>query len=173
MGIVLDIIFIIVLLIFVFLGLRRGFVRSLVEFVGSIAALLLTVLFSNLAADFICGILEKSRELEPLQMVGIKALSSFILYTLLLGVVRIIARTLDTVAHLPLIHQVNALLGAVLGALKGVVLILLLCAVLELARPYLNQSNLPVKEKDLQDSVVFSFVIQRNPLQEWLRIESL
>lgn len=55
MGIILDIIFIFIIFVFVVLSAKKGFVRTFLEIVGIVLALVLAVSFSTTIANYLCA----------------------------------------------------------------------------------------------------------------------
>ena len=57
-----DVVLIAVVVLFIIVGFKRGVVRSLVEFVGSLFALVVSAMFSGWIADAICNVLKENRD---------------------------------------------------------------------------------------------------------------
>lgn len=161
-GIILDVVFILLPGILVAVGVQRGFVRSLVEFVGGIAALLVTAMFSGYFADFLCSVLKDSVK-DDMAVSILRACSALILFTALQLLVRMAAKALDMLFKLPVLNMLNRILGAVFGFLKGAVVVLLLCAVLDIAGPHFEVEGEPLS-KSLPESWVYTNIYQTNPV---------
>lgn len=131
MGLALDVIFIALAGILVFMGYRQGVVRSFIEFVGGILAFIVTIFLAGRFSDLLGIVLGHVMQDETTVSI-IQALSALILFVLLQMLVRMAAKAVDLVFHLPGLHLANQLLGAVFGLLKGVVVVILLCGILEM-----------------------------------------
>lgn len=161
MGILLDVIFIVLAGILVAVGMYRGFVRSLVEFIGGIAALIVTAMFSGYFADFLCSVLKDAMK-DDMAVSILRAASALILFTALQILIRMAAKALDLLFKLPVLNLLNKTLGAVFGLLKGAVVVLLLCAVLNIAGPHFEVEGKPLS-KSLPESWVYTNIYQTNP----------
>lgn len=161
MGIALDVMFIVLAGILVAVGVYRGFVRSLVEFVGGIAALIATAMFSGYFADFLCSVLKDAMK-DDMAVSILRACSALILFTALQLLVRVAAKALDMLFKLPVLNMLNRALGAVFGFLKGAVVVLLLCAVLDIAGPHFEVGGEPLSHS-LPESWVYANVYRTNP----------
>ncbi len=154
MGVVLDILFVGLAAGLVVLGYRQGIVRSFVEFVGGILAFVATIFLAGRFSAFLSVILKESMQDETTKAV-VQALSALILFVLLQLLVRMAAKAVDMVFHLPGLHLANQILGAVFGLLKGIVVVLLLCGVLEIAGSSMEVNGELLSEA-LPSSVVYS-----------------
>lgn len=106
--------------------------------------------------------------LSPVMISLMKVGFTVLIFILLLMVVRLIANMLNTICSLPLLHQLNSLLGGVFGLLKGVVIVLLLCALVQLAVPMMKVESLQVVQKAINSSYVFKTIYQNNPIYSLL-----
>jgi len=84
---------------------------------------------------------------------------------------RLIATALDAVFKLPILHQVNSLLGGVFGLLKGVVVVFLLCAALQFTLPYLAAKYPNITQQKISQSRIYEFVYVNNPIYKLFRTE--
>ena len=167
MGTIIDVVLIAVVVFFIIVGFKRGVVRSLVEFIGSLFALVVSAMFSGWIADSICNILEKNRDFSMWEYAGIRILAVILLFAVLHIVVQLAAKALDTVFHLPVLSQVNAVLGAVCGLLQGLVLAFVLCAVLQLAGPYIEINGHALSDETLAQSYLYGTVYSNSPAAGW------
>ncbi|MCL2509380.1 MAG: CvpA family protein [Oscillospiraceae bacterium] len=69
---------------------------------------------------------------RPIMSAGLKVIFFFILLVLLLTALRFVARLIEKVAKLPLLKQANRLLGAALGVVKGVIIVIVASVTLNL-----------------------------------------
>ena len=167
MGTFFDLALLVVLLFFVISGLRRGFVRSLLELVGCIAALVLAVKYAGQFAAAIRPYLEKwLPHLGSSSTLG-QVLAAAVLFVALEIVVELIVSAADHLFRLPVLHQINALLGGVFGFLKGVAVLLFICAA---ARFFIPAS--PPEHSVWQQiggSRIFQYADVKNPVYTFLK----
>ncbi|HEX3017990.1 MAG TPA: CvpA family protein [Caproicibacter sp.] len=130
-----DIIMAAVLVIFAISGFRRGFVRSLVDLIGGIVAVAAAVAYSQQFANWLQPFFSKSGSAWMQNRLFARAVAALILFALFEAIIQTIAYLLDHVFHLPVLRQINSLLGGVLGLCKGAVVVLLACAVLRISLP--------------------------------------
>lgn len=76
--------------------------------------------------------------IKPIVTSAISFVTAMILLAILMVLVRFIARKIDKVARLPILGTANAILGGVLGFLKGCVLIFLLIILISMLMPMFN-----------------------------------
>lgn len=222
-------------LLFVLVGFHRGLIKSLVELVGTVAAVIAAILLASMIAPAIFDSFIRPPMIEQIQgaidnTVGqdmatqvqqvLDALPSFlsqslagygmnadqigqvmggttdnaagavadliapvvtdlvktvlmlILFLVLLIVVRLLARGIDRIFGLPVLRQLNAVLGAVFGILKCAVFIMILCAVLHVVLPMLPTVPEIFSQETIQSSLLFQYFYDHNPvyslLQFWL-----
>lgn len=141
-----DLILIGFLSIYAYLGLKNGFIKSVVNFASTLISLLLTsflyrpvsILLYNigiggLAKNFSLGLLEgKAGEgMDPVLLdktadamsVMIVNLISFIAVIIVIKIgLGIISKSLNLVAKLPIIKQANSILGLFTGLISGVLI---------------------------------------------------
>lgn len=99
----------------------------------------------NLATELV------SKIAQPIVVGVLTAIFFIILALVLLIVLKIVAKLLSKLFDLPLIGKVNKTLGGVLGAIKGVVVLVFVCTILNLA--------LSNGDGELSNAVNESFVI--------------
>ena len=90
-----------------------------------------------------------------------------VLFSVFMMVVRIVVRTVAAVFRLPLLRQINGLLGAAFGLLSGVIVVMLLCAVMQLAAPLLGQAG--TTQQAVQESRIYQLVYENNPVYSMFR----
>lgn len=218
------------IVILIFIGHRRGAVRSVIEFAGWIAALLaaallgspvaswifstflrggLTAKFERVisesvgasAADRVASISDalpgyvrqflngdalaaQIREaadsgaaagaqilvdqvVGPILTMILQAVVTVVLFVAVLLIFRLIARAGDWIAKLPVLHQLNQALGAIFGAAKAVLLVLLATAVLRAAAPLIPADGALGRDR-IGQTVVLNWVYSHNPLYDFL-----
>ena len=104
---------------------------------------------------------------EPVALPVIKAVCTLLLFLVLLIVLTILFKALDLVAKLPLLKQLNKLLGVVAGAALGLLWVFVFVAVLQLVA---NMGWVDgITPAVLEDTFVVSRVDAFNPLTAALR----
>ncbi len=141
-----DLVLILVLGLFVFVGYKRGFAKTLVGMVSNLVSVIFGILlvkpvayliyisplgklFSSMAENFLQGKTGGIPEAgvaaatDAIAMI-IASVVSFVLVTIIVKILAIVlANAVNIVAKLPLIRRANAVLGAVVGAVSGFVCI--------------------------------------------------
>lgn len=169
MGTFFDLALLVVLLIFIISGLRRGFVRSLLELVGCIAALALTVKYSGQLAEAARPFLEKWLPSLAANRTLMRVLVAVAVFVVLEIVVYLIVSAVDRLFRLPVLRQINALLGGVFGFLKGVAVLLFLCAAVRFFVPAPPVKN-PVWQQ-IEGSRIFQYADEKNPVYTFLQAD--
>ena len=120
MGTFYDLVLLGILLVFIVFGFRRGIVRSFVELAGFLASLVFSIRlsgrFAAAASPYVAKILPSFHPGRAMN----KALAVIILFVIMEILVHLIASAADHLFRLPVLRQVNALLGGVFGLVKGV-----------------------------------------------------
>jgi uncharacterized membrane protein required for colicin V production len=98
-----------------------------------------------------------------------KIIVTVLLFVLLLLAVRFLAKALNTVFKLPVLHQLNSLLGGVFGLLKGIIIVLLLCAVVQVTIPMMKEKDSRFVQQTVNSSYIFKTVYQNNPTYSLLK----
>lgn len=177
MGAFFDVGLCVILLIFVICGFKRGFVRSLIELVGSIVSVVASVMLSQRAAELIHPYLKNFIKQEPKLMTVStleRAVAIVLLFIIIEILIHILANILDRLFRLPVLRQINALLGGAFGLLKGGVVVLLICAVLQLFAPTATEkSNLISSEnwQKISNSNIYSHIQKHNPVQSLFKTD--
>lgn len=170
MGIVFDIVLMAILLIFVVSGIRRGFVRSLLELAGCIASLVLSARFSGRFLAAVEPYLGKSAPgILPGWMLH-QAFATAVLFILFEVLVQVIVSAADHLFRLPILRQMNALLGGIFGFLKGAAVLLLICAVTRLALPAAAAGKPGWGE--IRQSRIYQYAASINPVYPLLQAYS-
>lgn len=225
MGIILDVGIIIILLFFVFLGVKRGAVRAFLNFASIIAAGILSSWLGKLIAEFIyttfvqkgvtdsiakamvdnanqigtdsyiTAVLQSipeyirqslyafginindlqssigsqesittwvnsaagqiERAIAPVYMALISLATIIIIFVLLMIVRKFVVGALCSVFNLPILKQVNGLLGSILGLLEGVIIVFLICLLLHIMLPYWSDVPKIFSPDVIQSTAVF------------------
>lgn len=144
---------IIVLLILVFgllKGWRRGFILQAVRIVGFILAIVVARFFYRDFAPALEDIIpypeggSEILEVLPLESTYYHIIAFILLMFISRIAIQILARALNVVAHLPVIHTLNRFLGAVLGLVERFVIVfvvLLILALIPATATYVFESS--------------------------------
>lgn len=128
MAILLDVLMVLLFVLCVWSGWRRGFVKVLGGVLALVAATLVSVLFSASVADAVA-------DKVSLQLPLVQLICSVALFAVTFAVVSFVLRSLDVVAKIPLIKQLNKVLGLAVGVLSGVLWVWFAINVLKLVAP--------------------------------------
>ena len=228
MGILLDIGFVIIILLCVVFGYKKGFFKSIAGFIGAVIAMFLAWVLAGLIAnalyqgvfreklidnissvlsnDALASFPEKAAQVvanlpgflsntlnnqgitssqieQSLQAAGSNAapatadlispaiwllqlLLTVILFFILVILVRLVIKLIGNVFRLPVLRQVDGILGGLFGIFKGVVYIFLACILLQLLMPVIGNSSEPMKQV-LDNSFIYQFIFYNNPITSW------
>ena len=229
MGILLDIGFVIIILLCVVFGYKKGFFKSIAGFIGAVIAMFLAWVLAGLIAnalyqgvfreklidnissvlsnDALASFPEKAAQVvanlpgflsntlnnqgitssqieQSLQAAGsneapatadlispaviwlLQLLLTVILFFFLVILVRLVIKLIGNVFRLPVLRQVDGILGGLFGIFKGVVYIFLACILLQLLMPVIGNSSEPMKQV-LDNSFIYQFIFYNNPINSW------
>ena len=229
MGILLDIGFVIIILLCVVFGYKKGFFKSIAGFIGAVIAMFLAWVLAGLIAnalyqgvfreklidnissvlsnDALASFPEKAAQVvanlpgflsntlnnqgitssqieQSLQAGGsntapatadlispaviwlLQLLLTVILFFILVILVRLVIKLIGNVFRLPILRQVDGILGGLFGIFKGVVYIFLACILLQLLMPVIGNSSEPMKQV-LDNSFIYQFIFYNNPITSW------
>jgi uncharacterized membrane protein required for colicin V production len=110
------------------------------------------------AADAVVAVL------RPIVTDLVRMVLMLVLFILLMIVVRLAARGIDKVFRIPVLHQLNSLLGGVFGILKCAVFVLLLCMLLRVALPMLNEPPELFSQETIDSTRLFRHIYHWNPI---------
>lgn len=232
MAYVFDIAVILILLITILVGYRRGFVKSILKLVGCIIAAILAGTFSLMAAQsvfdhMIAPTIEATIEkqisdidtadigteiqnamdslpdvvqdmlsvygvdsadqivkyidqlanksisevthavtanvIRPAIIPGLRMLFYIIIFILLSVLINVLSNFISRFFRLPVIRQFDGLLGSVIGAIEGVVWVLLIVTVIQLFATYSTEKSW-IKQEDVEKSILVSRIAEVNPV---------
>jgi uncharacterized membrane protein required for colicin V production len=161
-GTITDTLLCVLALCFVISGFQMGFVRSIVELVGYVFAVIAAFIFSDQVAGILGDGLKTLTPVAELNHIILKIISMFLIFVVLQMLVRVISGALNTVCKLPILHQVNFLLGGVFGLAKGVLIVFWICMILKLALP-LIAPKYPDINKEISHSNIYKYMCTVNP----------
>lgn len=228
----LDIILLCVFLLFVAVGIRRGFIRSAAHFLGAAISAFLAAMLGGAAAqwvfdtlfrpslierisqsvsnigngdvgiavesylssmpDFIVRALEGAGvtaatisgdiaaqsgqvsariadALAPVFVGFLKVLAVIVLFLLFMMLVRLLAEVLSTAFRLPVLSQVNGLLGGIFGFLLALISVWVVVSAVQVFTPMLSTDNQMEIEEALEHSIICGAFVDMNPLGEMFR----
>lgn len=169
MGTFYDLALLCILLGFIIAGFRRGIVRSAIELAGFVASLIfsvrLSVRFLAAAEPYLLKFLPSFKVGEPLNRI----IASAVLFAVMELLVHAIAASADHVFRLPVLRQVNMLLGGAFGLIKGVAVLFVICALTRLAIP--SGRSVPSIWKEIGNSKVLQYTEQKNPVETLLQAD--
>ncbi|HEX3025830.1 MAG TPA: CvpA family protein [Clostridia bacterium] len=101
---------------------------------------------------------------------GIGRILAFaLIFALCMVLVRLVARASDVVFHIPVIRQVNGFGGAVVGVVKGFVIMFLISAIITVLIPvFALEKNPPITSQTVSSTIVYKYICQINPLTQLL-----
>jgi uncharacterized membrane protein required for colicin V production len=135
-----------------------------VGFVGSIAAVAASILFTNRLIPYVSAFLFNTKSPDMLNYALARVVTMALIFVILQMLVRMATGALDAVFKLPLLHQANSLLGGAFGLLKGVLAVFVLCALLQLALPFITVKYPAVTQQSINQSRIYQFVYVHNPV---------
>ncbi|WP_164919082.1 MULTISPECIES: CvpA family protein [Acutalibacteraceae] len=169
MGTFYDLALLCVLLVFVISGLRRGIVRSLIELAGFVVSLVVSVRlsgrFAAAAGPYLANLLPSFRPGQPLSRI----LAAAVLFAVMELLVHVIATSADHVFRLPVLRQVNMLLGGVFGLVKGVAILFVICALTRLTVP--SGHGAASAWKGIENSKILQYMEEKNPVDTLLQAD--
>lgn len=107
--------------------------------------------------------------LAPVFVGFLKVLAIIVLYLLFMMVVRALADLLSGVFHLPLLRQVDGLLGGLFGLLLGFISLWVVLAVVQVFLPMLESQAQAQIQAALDQSLLAGAIVSWNPLEAMFR----
>lgn len=159
-----DIIILILLLLGFLIGIKRGFFRQIMRFVGSVLSLIIAYLFTGPLSAVLPTFLP-APDLEGTPLLGAinnwggmidslfySVAAFFILFVVAKIVFMILASVLNLAAKIPVLKQMNALAGGVFGFMEAYIVIAILLLIVNF---------LPVGtiQEQLQSSILAELIV--------------
>lgn len=137
-------------------GLRRGFVVEILHLVGFVVATFVSVLYTTPVADFINGLIGQTSSAQSTSGI-IKWIVFVLLFGLVWQIVRLLRDIITPITKLPIIHQLNSLLGGVANLIiKYLVIFILLNILLIFPSQTIHEQY--------QDSSISQWIVKKTPL---------
>ena len=176
-----DLILICFIALFAFIGMKRGFIKTIVGLASTLISLALTLLAYPVVSDLLhklgvgeaiteiiigviskneqvnlgLGIMEKTAEASSVVVVNVISFIAVIILTKF--VLTLLIKSLNIITKLPVIKQADALLGMVVGLLSGILISYTLIGVLAA----LNDNNVVLAVKEHLDSSLIAVLMYR------------
>ncbi|MBQ9986995.1 MAG: CvpA family protein [Erysipelotrichales bacterium] len=131
-----DIVLLVLLIILMITGFARGFLLSLIDLVGTFAMLLIAYFISPILATNFSILTDLTIDVgvEALNLLIVDRINQLFWFVVVFVIGQVVILFLKpvvkVVCSIPLIKQINQILGLVLGAVKGYILALILIFVL-------------------------------------------
>lgn len=162
---ILDIAFMMILIMFVIVGFKRGVIKELVSLVGIIIVFILSWLLKNYIGNFLCiifpffkfvGPIEGLSSLNILLYQGIAFLITFCLLMFIYSISLKLSRIVQKIVNMTIILWLpSKILGAVVSFIKGYLLIMICCILLVI----------PFGNLDLfKDSRIMNYMLYKTPV---------
>ncbi len=156
---------ILIILLFIVLGLKKGVIKSTVRLVGVVVIAIISFLVKTPLANFLIGIMpffdfggvfEGLNGMSILFYHGISFIFVFIMLYSILNILLNIAGILDTIVNATIILAVpNKILGAIVGFVEGVIISFLIIFALV---------QIPQTQNYVLDSMYANQILQRTPV---------
>ncbi len=177
-----DLILICFITLSAFVGMKRGFIKTIVGLASTLISLALTLLAYPVVSDLLhklgvgeaiteiilsviskneqvnlgLGIMERTAEASSVVVLNVISFIAVIILTKF--VITLLIKSLNIITKLPVIKQANALLGMVVGVLSGILISYTLIGVLAA----LNDNNVILAVKEHLDSSLIAVLMYRD-----------
>ena len=162
---VIDIICIAIILIFTFIGLKKGVVKSLVQLIGTCAVLVLAFVFKDMLANFLMkylpfynfgGIFDGITSINILIYELISFVVIYILLYCVLSIVINLAGLVEKLLELTVVLAIpSKILGAIVGLIEGIIMAFLVAFIL---------FHVPVTQNMVAESKFSIVLLERTPI---------
>ena len=139
----------------------RGYTRGVLRMVYSLAAWIVMLAASTMAAPYVRDHILSQTGIEPVILNGMTGLSFFIVFFLLGIVAYIVRHIIRKIERVPVIGTVNRIAGFAVGFIKGMVIVWLLLALTSLfAASEIGQTMTAY----INDSMMLKYLYENNPV---------
>ncbi len=143
---IVDILFFSLVLIFAIIGLKRGFVKSILSLLSVILSFVLSVTLSSVVSNTVSNYFVSE---------FVKPITFFVLFIVLRIIIGLLAKVLNIVSIIPVIKTANSLLGFTLGVINGIIIATLSCCLLYVILSYSSVDVYFISLDDFDNSTVF------------------
>lgn len=188
-----DLILIIAIILFAYAGYKRGFIRSLVGMSTTLISMLLSMLLYRPIAviinDSVMG--DSLREFaiekfvatygnsvvtealsegaaQTFSMIASSVISFVLLSVVVKFIVAILAHSVNLVAKIPVIKQINSVLGIAVGVLSGLIISYLVIGIIATVNYYDDSNNPDAEMNSIEKSYFASMFYEGNLISEIL-----
>ncbi len=137
-----------------------SFVSNTLKFYGVTQEYLISAAQSssnNIAEDIM-------KSISPVFINLIKTVAFSTLLVVLTSIFKVFSRTLNRVFNLPILKQINKLLGLVCGALKCVIIIFITCYIIQIVIPMMSNTPEILSQSSIDSTIIFKNIYYNNPL---------
>lgn len=127
---IVDIILAAVFVVFTAVFFVRGFAKTVLSSLTFIGAIICTKIFADEATEWI---LKNTKFFTDTETHIAKLMVTVVLFLLLLLVLKIIVNIIDKLFRIPVLKQANQLLGGILGAVSGAIVVFILAICLQIS----------------------------------------
>lgn len=103
---------------------------------------------------------------RPVVVPLVRAVAGTLLTLIFMIFVKLLARALGRVARLPVLRQVDTVLGIILGLVKGLLIAGILCIIISVAVSFTPNGFWCFTRPNIEASLLFRFLAQLNPFQQ-------
>ncbi len=100
---------------------------------------------------------------SPIMINFIKVISTTFLFSVFIVLVRIVTKTIGKLFKLPILRQIDGLLGAVFGFFKGCVVLMILMLFLRIVLPSMSKEPYVLSEENIDKTYFFKGLYYNNP----------
>ena len=104
------------------------------------------------------------QSISPIFINLIKTVAFSTLFIVLTSIFKVFSRTLNRIFNLPILKQINKLLGLVCGALKCVIIIFIACYIMQIILPMMNNTPEILSKSSIDSTIIFKNIYYNNPL---------
>lgn len=106
---------------------------------------------------------------RPIAVSLLGVIAFLVLFLLFMVAISLLARLVGKLLRLPVLRQVDGILGAVLGTVEGIVVALVVVSVLQIAAASAS-NDAWLTQKDIDETILVSRMAQWNPLTDKLNL---
>lgn len=104
---------------------------------------------------------------RPLAVALLRFVLFILLFVILMVVVKLLTKVIKPLTKLPVIRQADGALGAVVGAVKGIIFVIIAATVMQLLATY----GTLITTQQLEDTYVAGWVVENNPVAAGLNLD--